>query len=101
MIEYRLRTIKDIFDTVPADRLEDCMKELTTLMVTSKHTAELMRMVVSDVSGEEVPNLYAFPEEIVWRDDGEGILQANFPFGDEKLSLSIHRGKSAPKGEER
>jgi len=25
--EYKLSTIKDIFDKVPADRVDDCMKE--------------------------------------------------------------------------
>ncbi len=93
MNKYKLRTIKDIFDQVPADRIEECMKELTTLICSSKHMAETVRLVMSDTQGKEIPQLYAFPDEIVWKDDGNGLLEANLPLGKQNIKIEIKRGQ--------
>lgn len=57
---YKLKTIKDIFDKVPIDRISHLFVELRELMMISD--------IVRSSEGVEV----SFPEEIIWNDDGKG-----------------------------
>ena len=65
---YELTTIKDIFDKVPADRIELCCQELGSLMAQYKSLAEAM---------PEAGLLPEFP--LKWIDDDKG-----------EVSVSLH-----------
>lgn len=98
MTQYRLRTIKDIFNKVPLDRIEDCMKELTTLLITSKGMCALVRESFSTAAGVRLPKMHTLPEELVWDDDGKGEVEARIPIPVVEETLVIrttHSGATA------
>lgn len=64
MKEYKLTTIKDIFDQVPIDRLDTLFAELKQVM----EQCALVR-------GSSVVNHVVFPESITWVDDGKGEVE--------------------------
>lgn len=81
--EYRLTTIKDIFDKIPADRLADCMDELKRLMILGKNTGEFAASLFEDV-GISV-GVTKFPDSIVWKDDGKKEITAGIELNGERL----------------
>lgn len=96
--EYKLRTIKDIFDNVPPDRIDDCLKELRQILVVASNTAEMIRLCGEGEAGfEHKPFFYPFifPDEIVWIDDGLGKVGASFSVKGEKpfMRLEIKKKK--------
>lgn len=60
--EYELRTLKDVFDKLPADRIPVCLIEIAHVMSTAKALIE--------TSGQE--GQVHFPDVTVWKDDGKG-----------------------------
>jgi hypothetical protein len=92
--EYKLRTIKDIFDLVPAARVDVCMRDLTTLMIQSRAMSELLTAAVGI---SETVSAWKFPEEIVWRDDGEGEVQMSFKLGTKVLTVKTRHSKEEAK----
>ena len=74
MAEYKLTTIKDIFDKVPTDRVKVCMAELTELILNCKERKEVMEGVTK-VLGGKVTTL--FPESVNWMDDEKGEITVN------------------------
>jgi len=96
--EYKLVTIKDIFEKVPADRIKDCMDELSVLLTQAKSMQGLINACGDAVSGEENSVETICPETFTWMDDGNGEVVSNFnmssPEGDHgvislKTSLEI------------
>ena len=76
---YELRTLRDIWDKVPADRIEACLSELSAMMCSAKAMQSLMSEVGSNLAGQQLPEqLYEWPEVTVWVDDGKGYLETNF-----------------------
>lgn len=69
MMQYELRTIKDIFDRVPIDRVDTLFKELRVLM----EQAAFVRGVAEISEGAVL-----FPDCITWLDDGKGEVVASF-----------------------
>jgi hypothetical protein len=96
--EYRLRTIKDIVDKVPTDRIADCMEELAILLIQ----ASGMSALISESMRSQDPNVdcgWIFPEEITWIDDHEGVIQNNFHFGsDNVLRVTTNRSTETVQG---
>jgi hypothetical protein len=70
--EYELITIKDIFDKVPADRIEVCMDELKISLVQAKSTVEMLEVIAEQI-GEKGTAETVCPEKFIWVDDGLGI----------------------------
>ena len=89
--EYELRTIHDIFDKVPTDRIQDCCKELGTLLAQTKGLRDLLEAAAESI---EIPGELGFklPEVFTWKDDGKGeidtVVASN---GEELLRLKSRR----------
>jgi hypothetical protein len=73
--KYELSTIKDIFEKVPADRIETCMAEFAVLLRQSAflrdNLAAFAGVAGVDVSGKD---LVKIPDSFEWVDDGLGDL---------------------------
>lgn len=70
---YELRTIHDIFDKVPSDRIQDCCRELGTLLAQTKALSELLEATAEsmEISGDLD---FKLPEFFTWTDDGKGEI---------------------------
>lgn len=69
---YEIRTLKDIFDKVPADRWETMIAELLPMFRQADAIRTLAREV-STIVGVG-PETVVFEERIVWIDDDTGEL---------------------------
>ena len=43
-MKYELKTLKDVFDKVPTDRIGECMKEIGIAMIQAKAILGLMKL---------------------------------------------------------
>ena len=66
-MEYELTTIKDIFIKVPADKIEQCIKELGVMLVEAKAMVNIFE-ICGEICGEK-EQVCRFPDTIVWVDD--------------------------------
>jgi hypothetical protein len=85
MKEYKLVTIKDIFDKVPADKIEECLKELAVGMTQAKHLEAAMLEAANTISGESFIKAFDWPETATWIDDGKGEITTNVILDDEEI----------------
>lgn len=81
-MKYELATLKDVFEKVPADRIQDCMKELATGMAQAKAMRELLMIAGSELAGAEVVCDMQWPEPVTWIDDGNGKIELSYHCGD-------------------
>lgn len=65
---YTLVTIKDIYDKIPANRVDVCMAEITEAINKAKAAEKVMLNIA----------LTEFPESITWHDDGKGDVEIRF-----------------------
>lgn len=74
---YQLITIKDIFDKVPPDRIETCMREIATAMLYTKEIGEFMGASLG------------WKEPCEWIDDGkeDQTIVINDQHGDHALTF--------------
>jgi hypothetical protein len=73
-VKYKLTTLKDVFELVPADRIKACLLELATAMERAKAMRELLELVGSAVTEKAVVCEMQWPESVTWIDDGAGEL---------------------------
>ena len=88
--KYELTTIKDIFDKVPADRIETCMAELAELLRQSAVLRDgVIAAAKADGNDLDVSKVLRMPESITWNDDnlGELSLTVSSLDGEELLSV--------------
>lgn len=91
-MQYELATLKDVFEKVPADRIEDCMKELAIGMAQAKAMRELLTLAGSEIAEAEVVCDMQWPEPVTWVDDGAGKIDLSYcggPDGDELMRQEI------------
>jgi hypothetical protein len=87
--KYELRTIKDIFDLVPADRIKDCCEELGSLLAQAKYQVQLVE-AASEALGAPLPEgAFAFPDSVEWIDDGKQEITTRMVEQNGKDLLSI------------
>lgn len=94
---YSLVTIADIFNKIPADRIQCCMDELGKIMTVAKSTQKLIQSVAEDKYGKKLPDLYKWPDAIEWMDDGKEDLEARFLDQDQKILMSVKIEKKRAK----
>jgi hypothetical protein len=95
-MKYTLRTIKDIFDKVPTDRIAVCMEELSALLVTTKGMSELMAEGCNTLYGTNLPSvIHELPDELVWDDDGKGEIIGHIATGAQVLTVKTTRSEKA------
>lgn len=73
-MKYELTTLKDVFEKVPADRIKDCLMELSTVMEQAKAMRELLTLAGSAIAEKEVVCDMQWPESVTWVDDGAGKI---------------------------
>jgi len=95
MNKYNISTIKDIFDKVPADRIEDCCRELGALLTQSARMRDLIgAMAASDGLEVDMSTAMVMPDSIEWVDDGAGSLELHINCeGEELFSLKTDMQK--------
>lgn len=71
--KYELKTLKDVFDKVPADRISDCLNELAISMIQAK----AMQGIMDCVSENKMP-VFEWPESVEWIDDGKHEIGLSF-----------------------
>lgn len=78
-MKYELTTLRDVFEKVPADRIDECLSELAIAMKQAKAMQELLSEVGKAVSGsDDVAAMLEWPEPATWIDDGKGEIELNF-----------------------
>lgn len=93
--EYRIRTLKDIFDLPTFDMMKRCLSELSSVMLVTRGTAEMLAGVAREVTKEEDKKLpdglfHKWPDEVVWKDDHSGKSEIKMPWSDrEGLTVEI------------
>lgn len=89
--EYELVTIKDIFDKVPAERINDCCKELGQMLTQARYQLQMVEAAAAVVLGEEInmAEAFKFPDSVTWTDDGKGEITTSMVDGEGAQLLSI------------
>ena len=77
MKEYKIRTLKDIFE-LPLDKMTVCLQEVTEGMIQAKLMHESIRAVVGEASIE-------WPDETTWIDDDKGEITMNVSHNSQPL----------------
>lgn len=90
-VRYQLTTIKDIFDQIPADRIEACLSELAVAMRQAKEIAALIGATAADLAEQEIDCQVVWPDSCTWADDGAGTIELKFqtPAGDNLLNCVV------------
>lgn len=91
-MKYQLKTLKDVFDKVPADKICDCLNELAVAMVQAKAIQGLFDVV----SENKVANA-DWPETVEWVDNGKkeiSLSYRNSDDNDEILRVETKLSKS-------
>lgn len=96
-MRYQLKTLKDVFDKVPADRIKACMNELAIGMRQAKAMGDLLGATASHIAGQDIDCTPSWPEEIEWIDDGNGEVALKFQGnnGDDLLDFMVKLEKEA------
>lgn len=82
-MKYELTTLRDVFDKVPADKIETCLHELAIAMHQAKATADLFRASASALAGQEVGCATLWPQTCTWIDDDKGTINLRFRLAEE------------------
>lgn len=88
--QYELRTIKDIFELVPSDRINDCCKELGQMLTQARYQLDLVGAAAVALGEElDMAAAFTFPDSVTWADDGKGEIKTRMVDGDGAQLLSI------------
>lgn len=68
--EYKLTTLRDVYEKVPADKLALCMREIAEGMEHAKALQELMN-AAADAVTPGAPASMIWPDVCTWIDDGK------------------------------
>lgn len=100
---YALTTLADIWDQVPADRMDLCFAELGKCFQTAKAYEDLLFSLAVDLAKAKGKDLSSVPRckmpmPIKWVDDGKGVLGADFVTvtGDPLTSFRITKETQPP-----
>ena len=92
-MEYKIKTVKDLFDKIPADKIDQCIDELKKLIVQTQFVRDLSSTMAPSMG---LKGAIEFPDEVTWVDDSKGEVTMNIHtvFGDEKIHTATF--KTAP-----
>lgn len=78
-MEYKLTTINDIFDKVPADKIELCCKELGIALSQAAIVRNLV-IIGAEAQGITIAkgDIVTLKDEHVWIDDDKGTVDMTF-----------------------
>lgn len=92
-MKYPIRTLADIYNTVPADKIKLCMAEIAEGMALASSNCDLMRGLIPEAAGKPNHELMKWPDAVEWIDDGKG--ECGFDCVDESGAI-IFGMKSKP-----
>ncbi len=82
---YELRTIQDILDKIPTDRVDDCLKEMAVAIKFAQGMREVAK-AVSEGMGDDEATAEVMADAIfgrlgffTWTDDGLGQISLILP----------------------
>lgn len=76
---YQLSTIKDIYEKVPVDKVDTCLRELSLSIRHAKLTESALLSKVSNFSHQPSKKKpFSWPNVIHWIDDGRGDIHSHF-----------------------
>lgn len=86
MSEYTFSTFQELLDSVPADKIRECMDELGVMLANAKASHELLK----EVSGESVGRLL-IQRPFTWVDDGKGEIVSRImtPLGQCAMEVKV------------
>lgn len=87
MTTYKLRTLRDVFDTIPTDRIQLCMREIADGFIRAKQVCEVLN-AAAEALGEPAPE-FRLPDELEWIDNDEGVITVNIGDGSGGVAGSI------------
>lgn len=80
---YEIKTLRDIFNLPTFEAMETCLDETKRVMVQLRATLDLVHEV-AELQGIKNPiGREAFPEPLIWIDDGKGDSTIIFKVGSE------------------
>lgn len=82
--QYRIETLGD-FLKIPADRIEECMKELACHLTAMRMTIDNFGL---EPQGNEV-------KSFTWEDDGKQDLEIKASVGDETINVKFSKEPKA------
>ena len=72
--EYKIRTIQDIYNKIPSDKIDVFFEEFKTGVIQ----AQFVRDMTVEIAGTlDIENQIQFPDEITWIDDDVGDVICN------------------------
>jgi hypothetical protein len=87
-MEYEFTTIKDIFETVPADKIDQCLKELAIAMTQAKSMNEILCEAAEAITGQKPDGAIEWPKTSTWIDNDKGEIDLNFALpGDDNIQM--------------
>lgn len=89
---YELVTIKDIFDRVPADRIELCMNEIAQGMAEAKVLFSALDSLAKDLGSEDGAKM-KWPDKVAWRDDKKGEITMHCVVNDVPICTIVTAAK--------
>jgi hypothetical protein len=72
MNQYKISTLKDIYDTVPEEKIHECMAELAQLMIQRKGIESSAKNAATFI-GAQI-DAGGWPDSVTWVDDGKGEI---------------------------
>lgn len=71
--EYQLTTLRDVFEQVPADKIELCMREIAQGMVQARALHEILAATAEALTPGQKAGL-EWPIKCTWIDDNKGTV---------------------------
>lgn len=71
---YEIRTLKDIYDNVPTDRIDVCFQEIHSAIRSAMLTRDLIKdlMIADGCDVADINSLMVYPKVTEWVDDDKG-----------------------------
>ncbi len=75
--EYQLRSIMDVFDNVPTDKVDICLAELAAGIKRAQTVRDMLKDFAGAVTGDRENSQTLWPETCTWIDDDKGEITIN------------------------
>ena len=75
---YRIYNLADIYNLETPEQIERCIDNLKDGILKAKRTDESVRASLSEFCGP-IPQLFKFPDFILWTDDGIDDMKFTIP----------------------
>lgn len=88
MKTYPISTLRDIFNLPTAEKMAECLAELTKCMIHARSVSDAMT-AFGKSRGVECERACEWPESVDWIDDGKGDLKTSVTDPDGNLLFTL------------